>query len=68
MACAVTMPGAAASANAVSGMPRRRQAIQAPTPPSAIAPQIPSPPCQMKSAATGFPPGPKYVGQSVATW
>ncbi len=47
MAWASTIPGASASAKAGSGMPRRRQPIQAPTPPSAMAPQMPRPPFQM---------------------
>ncbi len=68
MAWATTMPGATASAKNGSGTPRRRQPIQAPTPPSAIAPQMPRPPCQIFSASIGLPPGPKYVCQSVATW
>ena len=68
MAWAVTIPGATASAKNGSGTPRRRQPIQAPTAPSATAPQMPSPPCQIFSASTGLPSGPKYVCQSVSTW
>src|SRR5919199_1072297 len=49
MAWATRIPGAIASANAGSGIPRRRQAIQAPTPPRAMAPQMPGP------AAAGHP-------------
>ena len=37
----------------------RRHAIQAPTPPSAIAPQMPSPPFHSFTASSGLPPAPK---------
>ncbi len=35
-------------------MPLRRQPIQAPTPPSAIAPQTPRPPSQILNASIGL--------------
>ncbi len=60
MACARMMPGANASANAGSGMPCRRHPIQAPTAPSATAPQMPRPPSQIRTAAPNpAPPGPQ---------
>ncbi|EUA90857.1 hypothetical protein I551_2555 [Mycobacterium ulcerans str. Harvey] len=66
---AITTPGATASKKAGSGIPRRRQPIQAPTVPSVTAPQIPRPPSQMRSAAPNpAPPSPKYVCQSVLRW
>ena len=68
MAWATSSPGASASANAGSGMPRRRQAIQAPTPPRAMAPQMPRPPSQMAKALIGSPPSPKYARGVVMTW
>src|SRR3989337_680315 len=68
MACAATMPGAMASAYAGSGTPLTRQPIHAPTAPSAMAPQMPRPPSQIRSASSGFLPSPKYRCQSVATW
>ena len=57
-----------ASANAGSGMPRRRQAIHAPTPPKKIAPQMPRPPSQIAKARSGSPPSPKYGRGLVITW
>src|SRR5262245_18002348 len=68
MAWATTMPGAMASAYAGSGTPLTRQPIHAPTAPSAMAPQMPRPPSQMRRASRGFLPSPKYRYQSVATW
>ncbi len=60
MAWARAMPGAMASAYAGSAMPRRRQPIQAPTAPRAIAPQMPRPPCQILKALTQSLPPVKY--------
>jgi hypothetical protein len=60
IACASAMPGAVASATARSEMPRRRHPMYAPSAPSEIAPQMPSPPCQILTASTGSRPEPKY--------
>jgi len=72
VACAITIPGAAASANAVSGTPlggRRRQPIHAPNAPRAIAPQMPRPPSQTLKTSIGLPGAllPKYNSGSVTT-
>jgi len=47
MAWASAIPGARASAIARNEIPLRRQAMEPPSAPIAIAPQMPSPPSQM---------------------
>src|SRR5579875_1589265 len=68
IACANARPGAAASANATTDTPARRAPIQAPTPPSATAPQMPRPPSQILKAFHGSRPGTKYNSGSVIRW
>src|SRR3954451_12060440 len=53
IACASAIPGARASAQAGRGIPRRRQPIQAPTPPRARAP--PAPPRAQAARVDGPP-------------
>ncbi len=59
MAWATSSPGASASSRARKRICRRRATSQPPRTPSATAPQMPRPPCQIFSASTRVAAGPE---------
>ena len=60
--------GATASSIGATGTFRHFSTSHPASVPKATAPQMPRPPAAMLNACQGFPPSPKYFGQSVSTW